>query len=523
MTVIDRAAATNARSAAHSADSGTVYLVGAGPGDPGLLTLRALELLRCCDDVVHDALANPALLEARFLGRESAPVLHFVGKRGGARSTPQTEINALLVHLARQGRRVVRLKGGDPLVFGRGSEEAQALAAEGIPFEIIPGITAGIAAPAYAGIPVTHRHLTTTVTFVTGHEDPGKGDTDTDWTALARVGGTLVLYMGVRRLAEITTALIAGGMHADTPVGVIEWGTYPTQRTVIATLGTIVERVTEEGVSAPAITVVGDVVRVRDEIAWFDRRPLHGRRIVVTRARTQASELSHRLRSLGADVIEVPAIRIEPLDPAPLGIALDAIAGYRWILFTSRNAVAIVWDALRRRGADARALAGVRICAVGPGTAAELMARGINADVIPERFVGEGVAEALSGEMVQGTRVLFPKAAGARERLPDSLREKGAQVDEIAIYRSVPDGEGAATLRDALARGEIDFVTYTSSSTVKHFVEAVGLDQARRARGASIGPITTATARELGLMVDVEADEATIAALVDVILRAANR
>jgi len=264
MTVIDRAAATNARSAAHSADSGTVYLVGAGPGDPGLLTLRALELLRCCDDVVHDALANPALLEARFLGRESAPVLHFVGKRGGARSTPQTEINALLVHLARQGRRVVRLKGGDPLVFGRGSEEAQALAAEGIPFEIIPGITAGIAAPAYAGIPVTHRHLTTTVTFVTGHEDPGKGDTDTDWTALARVGGTLVLYMGVRRLAEITTALIAGGMHADTPVGVIEWGTYPTQRTVIATLGTIVERVTEEGVSAPAITLVGDVVRVRD-------------------------------------------------------------------------------------------------------------------------------------------------------------------------------------------------------------------------------------------------------------------
>jgi uroporphyrinogen III methyltransferase / synthase len=494
----------------------TVYLVGAGPGDPGLLTVRARELLDSCDAVVYDALANPDLLARREGDSRPAPELHFVGKRGGdGRSSRQEDINDLLVRLGREGKRTVRLKGGDPLVFGRGSEEAQALAAAGVPFEIVPGVTAGIAAPAYAGIPVTHRGLATSVTFVTGHEDPAKDETQTDWAALARAGGTIVLYMGVKRLPEIAAALAAGGLPADTPAAAVQWGTYAKQRTVLATLATLAERAEAARLGAPVIVVIGRAVQLREEIAWFDTRPLFGRRVVVTRAAAQAGALSERLRALGADVLEMPATRVEPLDPAPLAAALARLGEYDWMAFTSQNAVRLVWEALRAAGLDARALAGVRVCTVGSATGEALLARGIAVDVVPIRFVAEGVLEALAGRTdVQGARVLYATAEGARDVLPAGLRALGAVVDVVPVYRSAPDGAGAEQLRQALADGAVDLVTFTSASTVHGYVQAVGAELARRAPAASIGPVTSEAARAAGITVAVEAAESTIPGLV---------
>ena len=496
-----------------------VYLVGAGPGDPGLLTVRARELLAECDAVVFDALVNPLILSGSAIPDEAER--HFVGKRGGERSSRQEDIEALLVRLARDGKRVVRLKGGDPFVFGRGSEEAQALASAGVPFEVIPGITAGVAAPAYAGIPVTHRAVATSVTFITGHEDPTKGESGTDWSALARTGGTLVLYMGVRRLPEIISALAAGGMSLDTPAAMVEWGTFPRQRTLTATLSTLVDAARREKIQAPSITIIGDVVALREEIRWFDERPLFGKRIIVTRARTQASQLADRLAKLGADVIEAPAIGIEPLDTAPLRAALGSLENFRWAVFTSRNAVEIVWRELLALGRDARAFAGTRLVVVGPSTAAALAERGLVADVMPERFVAEGVVEALRGRRdLRGARVLYPQAEGARELIPNELRELGADVVPIPIYRSIPDPAGARSARDALESGTVDVVTFTSSSTVRYFVESVGMDAARRATVVSMGPITSETARALGLDVAIEARKATIDSLVEAVVEA---
>jgi uroporphyrinogen III methyltransferase/synthase len=498
---------------------GIVYLVGAGPGDPGLLTIRGRELLRSCDDVVYDALVNEDMLTAELGDRDVER--HFVGKRGGrGGTTRQDEIDALLVRLARDGRRVVRLKGGDPFVFGRGGEEAQALVRAGIAFEVVPGVTAGIAGPAYAGIPVTHRAVATAVTFVTGHEDPEKDASGTDWRTLSRSGATLVLYMGVRTLPDVVHELLAGGRSADTPAAVIERATYPSQRVVTGTLATIAELARDANVAAPAITIVGDVVRLREEIEWFERRPLAGKRIVVTRARAQASSLSARLRELGADVIEMPAIRIEPLDPAPLYRALDALSGYDWVVFTSQNAVELVWREMRARGLDARSLGHARVVAIGRATADALLDRGLAADVVPEQFVAESLVEALRRrDDVAGRRVLLARAAGARSVLPDGLRALDAQVDEVPIYRTVLDGDGAARVAARLRAGEIDLVTLTSSSTVEFFVEAVGAEAARTAPVASIGPVTSRTARSLGLRVDAEAEEATITGLVEVVVR----
>ncbi|HET7623067.1 MAG TPA: uroporphyrinogen-III C-methyltransferase [Gemmatimonadaceae bacterium] len=497
--------------------TGVVYLVGAGPGDPGLLTVRARELLANCDAVVFDALVNPAILTGSAI--PDAAERHFVGKRGGERSARQEDIEALLVRLAREGKRVVRLKGGDPFVFGRGSEEAQALAGAGIAFEAVPGITAGVAAPAYAGIPVTHRAVATSVTFITGHEDPTKGESGTDWSALARTGGTLVLYMGVRRLPEIVSALAAGGMSLDTPAAMVEWGTFPRQRTLTATLGTLADAAHRENISAPSITVIGDVVALRDEIRWFDERPLFRTRVIVTRARAQASQLVERLAALGAEVIEAPAIRIEPLDPAPLRAALGTVGDYEWVIFTSRNAVDITWNELRALGFDARALAGTKLVAVGPATAAALAEHGIVADLIPERFVAEGIVEAMRGRGdVRDARLLYPRAEGARDVITEELRKLGSLVDDIPIYRSVPDPAGAHAAREALESGSVDVITFTSSSTVRYFVESVGADAARHAAVVSMGPVTTETARTSGLNVAAEAREATIDALVEAVL-----
>ncbi|MEP6491445.1 MAG: uroporphyrinogen-III C-methyltransferase [bacterium] len=500
--------------------SGVVYLVGAGPGDPGLLTLRGGELLVTCDAIVYDALANPALLALASVHDRVTPVeLHDVGKRGGAtESARQDEINTLLVRLAGEGKRVVRLKGGDPFVFGRGSEEAQALAAAGIRFEVVPGVTAGIAAPAYAGIPVTHRGLATSVTFVTGHEDPAKGEATVDWSALARAGGTIVLYMGVKSLPRIVSALRAGGMSPDTPAAAVQWGTHAHQRTVVGTLTTIAAEIERAGLGAPVITVIGRVASLRNEIAWFDKRPLFGKRIVVTRARSQAASLSERLAAAGAQVIEMPATRIEVMDPAPIQDAIGRLSEYGWAVFTSQTAVRIFWDALRAASLDARALAGIKLAAVGPATSDALLERGLAVDVAPDRFVAESLLDALRDRRdVRGARVLYAAAEGARDLLHNGLQELGALVDHVLLYRSVVDGTGAAELRQQLIDGKADLVTFTSASSVHGFVDAVGEDAARGIPAASIGPITSAAARRRGLDLRIEAAESTIAGLADAV------
>jgi uroporphyrinogen III methyltransferase/synthase len=498
--------------------TGTVYLVGAGPGDPGLLTVRARALLDTCDAVVYDALANPRLFHRPGA---SQPAAHFVGKRGGDdTSVTQSDINALLVRLARDGQSVVRLKGGDPFVFGRGGEEAQALAAAGIPFEIVPGVTAGVAAPAYAGIPVTHRGVATAVTFVTGNEDPTKPDTQTNWTALAQAGGTIVLYMGVRRLRTIAAALVRGGMAPETPAAAVQWGTLPAQRTVVGTLATLADDIDAAGLGAPVITVIGRAVDLRTEIAWFDRRPLFARRVLVTRASAQAGSLGDRLRDAGADVIEMPSMRIEPLDRAALDAAIARIGDYHHLVITSQNTVTYLWQALRAVGLDARALNGLTISAVGPATGDALLAHGIAVDTMPDRFVAEGVLAALAARDMRGARVLYPTAEGARDVLPEGLRALGATVDVIHVYRSVADGTDSEAVRQAIVAGEIDLVTFTSASTVRGYVDAVGPALAGRVAAASIGPITSEAARSCGLEVAIEAGEATIGALVDAIVDA---
>jgi uroporphyrinogen III methyltransferase / synthase len=501
---------------------GTVYLVGAGPGDPGLITVRGRALLGSCDAIVHDALvAGELLRDGGEAGRR--PELYFVGKRGGdERSTRQEEINAMLIRLARAGKSVVRLKGGDPFVFGRGSEEALALDAAGVRFEVVPGITAGIAGPAYAGIPVTHRGVSTTVTFVTGNEDPTKGPAQTDWTALARASGTLVLYMGVQRLGEIAGALMRAGLDADTPVAAIEWATTPNQRTIEGTLATIAGHVRAAGLQAPVLTIIGRVVALRPRVRWYDRpeaRPLLGQRILVTRPAGQASALSELLRELGANVRELPAVRIAVLDPAPILAALSRLADYQQVVFTSPNAVRITWDALRLLGRDARALTGLTVSAVGPATAATLLERGIVADVTPGRFVAEGLLDALAqhGD-IAGQRVLYPAAARARDTVPSGLRDRGAVVDVVPIYESVSDVEGSRAIRAAVASDSIDVVTLASASAARAYADAVGEELVGHVPGVSIGPVTTEAARGAGIRVVGEAIESTIAGLVEAVV-----
>ncbi|HZP30370.1 MAG TPA: uroporphyrinogen-III C-methyltransferase [Acidimicrobiia bacterium] len=477
----------------------TVHLVGAGPGDPGLLTVRGAELLRAADVVVYDRLASPALLE---LAPASAELIS-VGKAPDRVEATQDEINRLLVARGATGKLVVRLKGGDPFVFGRGGEEAEALAAAGVPFEVVPGITSAIAAPAYAGIPVTHRGVSTHFTVVTGHEDPSKARTDVDWATLAGAGGTLVILMGAGRIADIAAALIAGGRSPATPVAAVRNGTRPDQRTTRATLATIADA----GVRAPSAIVVGEVAAL--DLAWFESRPLFGRTVVVTRAREQASGLRARLEQLGADVLELPSISIEPLD-----VALPDLAGFGWVVFTSANGVAAFFDrGLAAAGLDARALAPVRVAAIGPATATALEAHGVRADLVPERFVAESLLEAFPMPAAAGERVLLARAEQARDVLPDGLRARGYEVDVLAVYRTrpaVPDADALERVR----RGSVDALTFTSSSTVANFCDLVGAVPDPQPLVVSIGPVTSRTARDRGLRVDVEAGEHTIDGLV---------
>jgi uroporphyrinogen III methyltransferase/synthase len=474
--------------------TGRVALVGAGPGDPGLMTARALELIATADVILHDRLIPDGALDG---ARDDAQIV-YVGKEGGGDAVPQAETERLLLEHAGAGKLVVRLKGGDPFVFGRGGEEAQTLRAAGVDVEIVPGITAGIAAPAYAGIPVTHRDRASAVAFVTGHEDPGKEDSAIDWEALARFPGTLVFYMGVRRLAEIAERLAAAGRSADEPAAIVERGTLPGQRTLVATLGTIAAEAAAAGIRPPSITLVGSVAGLRDEIRWLERRPLHGRTVAVTRARAQASGLARTLRELGAEIVEAPVIRIEPL-----AFEVPDLAGYDLLCLTSPNGVGILFAQLDRQGFDARALAGTRVAAIGPGTARELAARGVRADVVPERFVAEGLVEALADLPVE--RALIARAREARDVLPDALSERGAE----------PLADDA---RDA-ALGA-DWITFTSSSTVRYFVQACGGEPELGAgtRTVSIGPVTSDTLREHGLRVDIEARRHDIDGLVEALL-----
>ena len=496
--------------------SGKVFLVGAGPGDPGLMTRRSLELIAGADAILYDRLIPPGALEG---ARRSAD-LRYVGKQPGGHSLEQREINELLVELAGAGRRVVRLKGGDAFVFGRGGEEAEALSAAGIDFEVVPGVTSGVAAAAYAGIPVTHRDDASAVALVTGHEDPAKPETALDWPALATFPGTLVLYMGVGNLSRIADRLIAAGRAAGEPVAVVERGTLPGQRTVTGALADIGERVRAAGLRPPAITVIGGVVRLAERLAWLERRPLHGRTVVVTRARAQASGLAARLAELGASVVEAPAIRIAPrAAEGEIARAVDRIADYSLVCLTSPNGAELLLEALRSRGRDARALAGATIAAIGPGTAAELRRGGIVADVVPERSLAEALAEALEPVPVEGRRALVARAAEARDVLPRALAERGATVDVLSLYDTVAEPLDADQLEVV---SSADYVTFTSSSTVRHFMQAVSTNGSSglgpHTRVASIGPVTSATATEHGLRVAVEAERHDIDGLVDALI-----
>jgi uroporphyrinogen III methyltransferase/synthase len=483
--------------------TGIVHLVGAGPGDPGLLTVRAVELLGAADIVLYDRLIPPEALAHARPGAE----LVYVGKEGEGPQVPQDDTHRLLLEHARAGRRVVRLKGGDPFVFGRGGEEALVLAQAGIPFEVVPGVTAGVAAPAYAGIPVTHREVASGVAFVTGHEDPDKPGSAIDWPALARFPGTLVFYMGVRSLPTIAERLTAEGRPPGEPVAVVERGTLPGQRTLLATLEDVAERAAAAGIRAPAITLVGAVARLREQLAWLEARPLHGRIVAVTRARAQASALAARLRSLGAAVVEAPAIRI-----APLETPLPPLNLYDLVCVTSPNGADLLLDRLR----DARELAGITVAAIGPGTARALRARGVEPDVVPERAVAEELVAALAETPV--TRALIARGAEGRDVLPDALRERGAEVDVVALYETVaePLDDGAR----AAATGA-DYLLFTSASSVRFFHSAAGTLAGPRL--VSIGPATSDELRAHGAEPDVEADPHTPDGLVEALLTDAGR
>ncbi len=494
------------------ARAGVVYLVGAGPGDPGLLTVRALELIGSADAILHDRLIPPGALAA---ARADAELID-VGKRPGEPSAEQGEIERRLAELARAGRSVVRLKGGDPFVFGRGGEEAEALNAAGISFEVVPGITAGVAAPAYAGIPATHREDASAVAFVTGHEDPEKDEPALDWEALARFPGTLVFYMGVRNLERISARLREAGRPAGEPAAAVERGTWPDQRTVVATLAGLPEAAAAAGIGSPAILLFGQVAARGERIAWLEGRPLHGRRIVVTRARAQASGLAATLRGLGAEVIEAPAIRIEPrIDSERVATMLDDLHAYALVCVTSPNGAELLFDAMAERAMDARALANATVAAIGPGTAQALRGRGLIADIVPPRAVAESLIEALREVVVDERPVLIARGAEGRDVLPEALAERGAAVDVVALYETVREQPDAATLERL---SDADYVLFASSSAARGFAVAVGGRFPARARLVSIGPATSETLRELGHEPHVESPRHDREGLLDALL-----
>lgn len=494
--------------------NGKVSLVGAGPGDPGLVTLRAKECIERADVIVYDHLANPEMLS---WAREDAEII-YAGKEADEHSLSQQEINGLLVEKARAGKEVVRLKGGDPFVFGRGAEEAKAIADAGVQFEIVPGITSAIAGPAYAGIPVTHRAANSHVTFFTGHEDPAKTESAIDYAALAKLGGTQVMLMGVQRLGTITREMLKHGVREDLPVALVRWATTGRQETLTGNLQNIAQRAVASGFEAPAVAVFGEVVALRENLNWYENRPLSGKRIVVTRTRKQASVLSDKLRALGAQVIEFPTIRIEP--PSDLRAFAELVQDahmYDWIVFTSANGVDAFFEIFFKLYDDAREIGGARIAAIGPATAQRVKDFHLHVDLQPEEFVAEAVVKAFQKDgSVENLRILLVRAEKARDVLPRDLSGLGAIVDEAFAYRTVPETRDTTGARRRLANEGADLITFTSSSTVENFL-ALGLSWPKGMQVASIGPITSKTARDHGLTVDIEARRHDIEGLVQAI------
>ena len=498
----------------HTGKTGFVYLIGAGPGDPGLITVKGRDCLARAQVVLYDYLANDELLGHAPKGAE----LIYAGKIGGEHNREQGQINDLLVEKALAGNVVARLKGGDSFIFGRGGEECEALAAAGIPFEVVPGITAGLGATCYAGIPLTHRGVTTSVAFVTGHESHGKQSSEVDWEGLSLGSGTVVFYMGIRNLPEITRNLLAHGRAPATPVALIRWGTRPEQEVLVGTLSDIAEKARTASFRAPAITIVGEVVNLRHTLRWFDNRPLFGRSVLVTRGADQAGEFTAKLTSLGARVYGCPTIEITPPpDYCDLDAAIGELSGCHWIVFTSFNAVRYFFGRLSELGLDSRALGGCRVCAVGPRTAAALVGCGVRADLVPPDYKAQGVVDALAGLDMAGKRVLFPRGDRAGETIPEALTRMGAEVlAPVAYANETPEGIPAESLR-ALEERRVDCVTFTSSSTVQNLASILGenrfLHLLDGVRIASIGPVTSRSCRELGLEVHMEPAAYTLDAL----------
>ncbi len=494
--------------------TGKVYLVGAGPGDPGLVTLRAKECIENADAIIYDHLANP---ETLGWARDDAEIT-YVGKTPGESRSNQNEINALLIKKAHEGKQVVRLKGGDPFVFGRGAEEAQAIAEAGIPFEVVPGITSSIAGPAYAGIPVTHRAHNSHVTFFTGHENPAKTESAIDYAALAKLGGTQVMLMGVERLGSITSEMLKHGVRGDLPVALVRWATTGQQETLTGTLGDIAQKVVTNAFAAPAVAVFGEVVTLRDKLNWYEKRPLLGKRIVVTRTRKQASVLSSKLRSLGADIIELPTIRIgPPTDLREFAELVQDAHMYDWIVFTSANGVEAFFNIFFKLYDDAREIGGARIAAIGPATAQRVKDFHLHVDLQPKEFVAEDVVREFKKQgSIENLNILLVRAEKARDVLPKGLSGLGAIVDEAFAYRNLPETRDPTGARQQLAKRGADLITFTSSSTVENFL-SLGLPWPKGMQVASIGPITSQTARDNGLKVEVEAKRHDIDGLVEAI------
>lgn len=497
---------------------GKVYLVGAGPGDPGLITVKGLECVRQADVIVYDRLAGRGILAHACPDAE----LIYVGKGPDRHTMKQDEINRLLVEKALAGKIVARLKGGDPFVFGRGGEEAGALYDAGLPFEVVPGITSAVAAPAYAGIPVTHRGLTSTFAVITGNEDPDKEGSDIDWAKISTGIGTLIFLMGMSNISSITASLIKHGRPAQTPAAVIRWGTTSGQKTLAGTLEDIAERAAREGFTNPSVIVVGEVVGLREKLNWFEKKPLFGCRVLVTRSREQASFLSRAIEELGGEAVEFPTITIAgPDDFGPLDRAVAGVEKYRWVIFTSVNGVKYFFGRLFKSGRDIRDLKGINICAIGPKTRDSLSAYGLRVEYVPSEYRAEEIAAGLKGRIQPGDAVLLPRADIARKDLVRLLELEGARVDDVVAYRTVAGEGGREEIRAMLREGGIDIITFTSSSTVSNFVSITGDGLDRLLEGvavACIGPVTAETARKMGLPVHIEASRYTIEGLIETIL-----
>jgi uroporphyrinogen III methyltransferase/synthase len=498
---------------------GKVYLIGAGPGDPGLITVKGLECVKKADVIIYDYLANERLLDQRRPGAE----LIYVGKQGGRHTLPQDEINSLIVRKAKEGKIVARLKGGDPFIFGRGGEEAEDLVDNGVPFEVVPGVTAATSVPTYAGIPLTHREHTASVAFVTGHEDPTKEESKVHWDRISTGIGTLVFFMGMKNLQNIVNNLITHGRSPETPVALIQWGTRTDQKVVTGVLKDIVPKVKEAKLGPPAIIVVGEVVRLRQKLNWYESKPLFGKRVIVTRSRDQASVFAEKLIDLGATTVEFPTIDVVPPSSwDELDSAIGILETFDWLILTSANAVRFFMERLRSLGKDIRMLKGVNICVVGPKTAESLEQYGLKADLIPAEFKAEGVLAALGGVRVKGQKFLIPRAKVAREVIPDRLREMGADVTVATAYENVRPALDADRMKKLFRENRITAVTFTSSSTVHNFIEILGKKEYKTflvgVDIACIGPVTAKTAEEYGMKVSIMPKEYTIPAFVDAIV-----